>query len=151
MIENTNAKVYLSIYGDNFPIELLTELLKIQPTQAYTKGEEIIRQPNPNVMYSGKNFRQETAWELGIEYEETYDLEKPINEILVRLKNKEEIIKDFCKEYDLKCHFMLVIVIMNGETPSVVLNQEFLSMANHIEADIHFDLYAHPYESNFEG
>ncbi|MEK4251883.1 DUF4279 domain-containing protein [Paenibacillus sp. FSL W7-1287] len=150
MLEKTNARVYLRIYGDSFPIDLLTELLKIQPTQAYSKGEEIIRKPNPNVIYRGKHYRQESAWELSTEYEETYDLEKPIDEILIRLKNKEEIIKDFCKEYDLKCHFMIVIVIKNGETPSIVLNKELISIANYIEAEIHFDLYAHPYESEFD-
>ncbi|URN93817.1 MAG: DUF4279 domain-containing protein [Candidatus Pristimantibacillus lignocellulolyticus] len=149
-MENTNAKVYLSIYGESFPIKELSDILELEPTESYKKGDEILVKPSPHYHYEGRRFRKETSWELGTDYEETYELEEQINKVLIQLKNKEELITNFCEEYNLKCLFMIVIKMNNGETPVVGISHEFVKMAYQLGAEIHFDLYANPYKSDFE-
>jgi len=45
---------------------------------------------------------------------------------------------------------MIVIVINDGNTPALTINKDFIRMANHMGAEIHFDVYANPYESECE-
>jgi len=98
-VEKTNAKVYFSIFGDNFPIEMISKLLGLKPTHSYNKGEEIERKPNPNVTYTQKHYRKETRWELGTEYEETLDLNEQITKVIMQLESKEDVINEFCESY----------------------------------------------------
>ncbi|MDQ0059999.1 DUF4279 domain-containing protein [Paenibacillus harenae] len=149
-MKKTNAKIYFRLYGDDFPIETISNLLKLEPTNSHVKGEEIIRKPNPHVTYTKAHYKKDTIWEIGTEYEETFDLEEQIIKVIKQLENKEEIIDEICETYRLKCYFMIVIIINEGDTPAVTINKEFIRMANHIGAEIHFDIYANPYKSKLD-
>ncbi len=149
-MEKTSAQVYFTIYGDEFPIDYPTKLLELKPTLTYKKGEEIVRKHNPHVTYTLKHYRKETAWEIGTDYEETNDLDEQINKVLKQLKNKEEKLTELCRTYNLKCLFMIVIKINEGITPAVSINKDFIKLADKIGAEIHFDIYANPYKSEFE-
>lgn len=142
----TNAMVYFTIFGEDFPIDTVSDLLKLKPTLSYKRGEEIIRQPNPHVTFTGTMYRKNTAWNIGTEFEETIDLEVQINKVINQMKSNEEIIKEICRTYNLKCHFMIVLKINEGNTPAVTINHEFIRLANNIGAEIEFDLYANPYD-----
>ncbi|TVX94790.1 DUF4279 domain-containing protein [Cohnella terricola] len=149
-MEKTNAKVYFSIHGEEFPIERISNGLQLQSTHEHVKGEEIRRKPNSNVTYTKTTHWKDTAWEIGTEYEETHDLDEQINQVIKQLEGKEEIINQICKTYNLECYFMLVIKINEGNTPAISINKDFIRMANNIGAEIHFDLYANPYKSEFD-
>lgn len=45
---------------------------------------------------------------------------------------------------------MIVIKMNNGDTPGIVINHNFLRLANYLGAEIQFDLYANPYKSLFD-
>lgn len=40
-LDKTQVKVYFSLYGDDFPIDNVTEILGIKPTNSYKKGDVI--------------------------------------------------------------------------------------------------------------
>ena len=149
-MEKTNAKIYFSLYGDDFPIETVSNLLRLAPTHSHIKGDEIERKSNPHVTYTKTHYRKDTTWEIGTEYEETLDLEEQITKVIKQLERKEELINEICKKFILKCHFMIVIKIYEGYPPAITINNEFIRLANQIGAEIHFDIYANPYKSEID-
>ena len=150
-LNKTQVKVYFSLHGDDFPIDNVTESLGIRPTNSYKKGDVIVRKPNPNSVSTKVKHRKETAWELGTDYQESYDVKEQLNQILKPLKNKVSIINQFKTNYKLECDFSIVIIIENGDTPSLHLDIEQIEFANSIKAEFDIDLYANPYNDSFEG
>jgi hypothetical protein len=144
----TQVKVYFSLYGDDFPIDYVTESLGIEPTNTYKKGDSIVRKHKPNVVLTKTQFRQETAWELGTDYQESYDVKKQMDQIIRPLKNKTTIINQLKRKYKLECDFSIVIIMENGDTPSLHLDNEQIEFANSIKAEFDIDLYANPYNDN---
>ena len=61
-LDKTQVMVYFCLYGDEFPIDYVTETLEIEPTKTYKKGEVIVRPHNPNVISMKTLYRKETAW-----------------------------------------------------------------------------------------
>ncbi|MEH7451469.1 DUF4279 domain-containing protein [Gottfriedia acidiceleris] len=49
-MDQTNVMTYFEIKGDDFPKEYVTELLGINPTNFFIKGEEIKRTNNPKII-----------------------------------------------------------------------------------------------------
>lgn len=141
-MDKTQVMVYFSLYGDEFPIDYVTDKLGIQPTNSYRKGDLI---PNR----STKVYRKETSWDLGTEYEESIDVNDQLQKIKQQLQNKSSNINELIKAYSLACKFFIVIKIENGETPALYLSKEFIKFASIIEAEIDIDLYADPYESDY--
>lgn len=111
-MDKTQVMVYFSLYGDEFPIDYVTDKLGIQPTNSYRKGDLI---PNR----STKVYRKETSWDLGTEYEESIDVNDQLQKIMQQLQNKSSNINELIKAYSLACKFFIVIKIENGETPAL--------------------------------
>ncbi|WP_307414334.1 DUF4279 domain-containing protein [Neobacillus ginsengisoli] len=143
--------VYFSLYGDDFPVDSVTELLGINPTNSYKKGDVIEIKPNPNIVSTKVHYRKETAWELGTDYQESYDVKEQLNEVIKPLKNKAHIINQLKSKFSLECHFEIVIIMENGYTPAFYLNKEQIEFANSIKAEFDIDLYANPYNDTCEG
>jgi len=150
-LNKTQVKVYFSLYGGDFPIDKVTESLGIKPTNSYKKGDVIVRMPNPNIVSTKVKHRKETTWELGTDYQESNDVKEQLNQIIRPLKNKIAIINQFKTNFQLECGFSIVIIIENGDTPSLHLDKEQIEFANSIKAEIDIDLYANPYNDTFEG
>lgn len=149
-LDKTQVMVYFSLYGDEFPISYVTETLEIEPTKTYKKGEVIIRPHNPNVISTKTLYRKETAWELSTGYQESYDVKEQMDQILGPLKNKAAIINQLKTKYKLECKIIIVIIMENGDTPGLYFDNEQIEFANSIKAEIDFDLYANPYENDFD-
>lgn len=145
-MNKTQVKVYFSLYGDDFPIDNVTESLGIEPTNSYKKGDVILRKLNPNVVSAKVQFRNETVWELGTDYQESYDLKEQLDQVIRPLKNKAAIINQLKKNYKLECDFSIVIKLENGDTPAFHLDNEQIEFANSIKAEFDIDLYANPYD-----
>jgi hypothetical protein len=107
-LNKTQVKVYFSLYGDDFPIDNVTESLGIEPTNSYKKGDVILRKLNPNVVSTKVQFRNETAWELGKDYQESYDVKEQLDQVIRPLKNKAAIINQLKNNYKLECNFLIV-------------------------------------------
>ncbi|AGK54492.1 TPR domain-containing protein [Bacillus sp. 1NLA3E] len=145
-LDKTQVKVYFSLYGDDFPIDNVTEILGIKPTNSYKKGDVIPKKYNPNVVSTKVQFRKETAWEFGTDYQESNDVKVQLDHIIRPLKNKATIINQLKSKYNLECDFSIVIIMENGETPGLHLDNEQIEFANNIKAEFDIDLYANPYK-----
>ena len=140
-MDKTNVKAYFSVKADDFSIEDFTNVLGIKPTRTYKKGEVIKSKSNPNVATTGTHYRLHTSWELGTDYEESYDINKQLSFVLGQLEGKEEELNQLKKKYDLTYRFVLVIQIENNETPAMYLDSIFIHFADSIGAEVDFDLY----------
>ncbi|MCM3666271.1 DUF4279 domain-containing protein [Mesobacillus subterraneus] len=141
-MDNTRVMVYFSLYGDEFPLDYVSNKLKIEPTRSYRKGDLI---PNrPTAVY-----RKETSWDLGTEYEESFDVNEQLQKILQQLQNKSSIINELKKAYSLECKFFIVIKIEDGLAPALYLSKDIIKFASIIKAEFDIDLYANPYESDY--
>jgi hypothetical protein len=148
-LDKTKVKVYFSLFGEVFPIENVTKSLGIEPTTSYKKGDVIVRKHKQNVASKTVQFRKETVWELSTDYQESYDVREQLDQIISPLKNKATIINRLKSKYNLECDFSIVIIIENGATPSLHLDNEQIEFANSIKAEFDIDLYANPYRDNF--
>lgn len=142
-MEKTNVKVYFSAKADDFSIEYFTNVLGIRPTRAYKKGEAINRPSNPNVTSTGTHYRQYTSWELGTDYEQSYDISEQLDFVLNQLEGKEELLNQVRENYELAYRFTIVIQIENNEKPAMYLDRRFIHFADSIGADVDFDLYVY--------
>lgn len=73
-----------------------------------------------------------------------------MDQILGRLKNKAALINQLKMEYELECHFSIVVIMESGYTPGLHIDKEQIEFANSIKAEFDIDLYANPYDENFE-
>jgi hypothetical protein len=148
-LDKTQVMVYFSLYGDEFPIDYVTETLEIEPTKTYKKGDTIER-PFRKVTSTKTHYRLETAWELSTGYQESFDVKEQLDHILGLLKNKAALINQLKTEYELECHFSIVIIMENGYTPGLHIDNEQIEFANSIKAEFDIDLNANPYDENFD-
>ncbi|MEK4827749.1 DUF4279 domain-containing protein [Niallia sp. FSL W8-0951] len=124
----------------------MTEILGNKPTKSYKKGEVIAKKYNPNVVSTKVQFRKETAWKFGTDYQESYDVKEQLDQIIGPLKNKATIINQLKSKYNLECNFSILIIMENGETPGLQLDNEQIEFANSIRAEFDIDLYVNPYK-----
>lgn len=149
-MNTTHVMVYFSLFGNQFPIDCVTEILEIKPTNTYQKGDGIVRPHNSNVSSTKTHYRKETVWEVSTDYQESNDVNEQLDQILKLLKNKANIINRLKVDYHLECRFSIVIIIENGYTPSFQLTNEQITFANSINAEFDIDLYANPYDDTFK-
>ena len=149
-MDQTNVMTYFEIKGDDFPIEYVTELLGINPTNFYIKGEEIKRTNNPKIISTKRRFRTYTCWQVRTDYVEALDASIQAKEIIAPLFNKINELITIKKKYD--CHFILmqVPIIENGCCPAIGYDQEVINFCSKIGASIEIDLYANPYECDWD-
>jgi hypothetical protein len=133
-LDNTHVKVYFSILGDVFPIDVVTERLFLKPTESYYKGNVIRNEPFLLT-------RKETNWAYGTEYQESYDIMEQVNQVLVVLEERKEILIELSKEFEINYLFMIVICVRDGKGPAIYLDKRIVKFAGTINAEIHFDVY----------
>ena len=134
---------YFSATGDVFPVEAITNALRIEPTRTYKKDDVVARRDNPNLVSPKTLYRKETDWTLSTGYQESYDINNQLHVILQSLEGKTEQLKHLKKKYGLQFLFMVVIQVENNESPAMYLQKEIIDFASFIQAEIHFDLYIH--------
>ncbi|PAE39016.1 DUF4279 domain-containing protein [Bacillus sp. 7884-1] len=130
---------YFSAVGDEFPLEVVTNVLGIEPTKTYRKGDVI--ESNPNLVSTKIRRRIETDWTLSTGYQESYDINDQLNLIQKSVEGKTKELKQLKEKYSLEFLFMVVIQVENNETPSMYLQKDIIDFASIIQAEIHFDLY----------
>ena len=77
-------------------------------------------------------------------------MKEQIAQILGQLKSKSDTINHLKAEHNLECLFSIVIIMENGFTPGMHLDNQQIEFANSIKAEFDIDLYANPYKSNFD-
>ncbi|RRN71278.1 DUF4279 domain-containing protein [Peribacillus simplex] len=132
---------YFSVFGDEFPLEVVTDILGIEPTKTYKKGDIIEKINNLNLVSTKIRRRKETDWILSTGYQESYDINNQLNTILKSLEGKTKELKQLKEKYSLEFLFMIVIQVENDEKPAMYLQKNIIDFASLIQAEIHFDLY----------
>ncbi|MFD4820914.1 DUF4279 domain-containing protein [Peribacillus butanolivorans] len=132
---------YFSVFGDEFPLEVVTDILGIEPTKTYKKGDIIEKINNPNLVSTKIRRRKETDWTLSTGYQESYDINNQLNTILKSLEGKTKELKQLKEKYSLEFLFMIVIQVENDEKSAMYLQKNIIDFASLIQAEIHFDLY----------
>jgi hypothetical protein len=139
IFDKTQVMVYFSLFGDEFPINKVTERLGITPTETYKRGDLI-----PNRSFA--HYRKETSWDLGTVYTVSLDVNDQLQQILDKLQDKSSIINEIKENYSIECKFFIVIRIEKGNTPALYLKKDIIKFASSIEAEFDVDLYANPYD-----
>ncbi|MEN2768020.1 DUF4279 domain-containing protein [Ornithinibacillus xuwenensis] len=146
--KKTEIQVYICLYGDDFPLEEVTEKLGIEPTNTVKKGDEIIP-PNGKINPDFRRYYTQTSWELETGYQENVDLEDVMNQIVGKLRSKIFVINELRKKYDLTSHIQVVLHVENGQMPILTLNKKLISFAHQIQTEyIDFDCYVMPFDEN---
>ncbi|MED3690008.1 DUF4279 domain-containing protein [Peribacillus butanolivorans] len=145
-MKKTQVRVYFSLFGDEFPIDEVTDRLGIIPTLTYKKGELINR--SNDYTRDFPLYRKETVWDLDTSYQDSYDVKEQMDQILIPLKNKTVILNQLKVDYKLECKISIVIIMENGDTPGLYLDNEQIEFANSVKAEFDIDLYANPYEDD---
>ncbi|KGR76281.1 DUF4279 domain-containing protein [Ureibacillus sinduriensis] len=135
-MEKTYLCAYILFSGnDDFPLEVITERLGIQPTLAWKVGER--RYPNlPN-----HPLQSYTGWKFEIQNKETLDTENVLRPLLETFQSKTDVINELKEELFIDVHLELVIQIYDGYTPALVIYPEFSKFAAEINAYLDVDLY----------
>ncbi|GGG78247.1 DUF4279 domain-containing protein [Paenibacillus radicis (ex Gao et al. 2016)] len=137
--DQTKVMAYFMIYGDKFLPDNISSKLGITPTKQHLKGDII--SPHPQLRNSRTMYRNETVWELSTGYQNSYDINDQINELLDSLESKQNALLEIKRNKSTSFMFMIVIQVRNEETPATYLKSRFLNFATAIGAEIHFDLY----------
>ena len=140
-MEQTQVMVYFSMFADEFPLDAVTKQLGIEPTESYKKGD-IIKKISP----TENHVRSYTCWKLSTGYQESLDVGEQMDMIIDQIGDKSAIINDLKRQFGLDCRFTIVIIMNNGYTPGLYLNQSIIAFANSINADFDIDLYANSYD-----
>ena len=140
-MEQTQVMVYFSMFADEFPLEMVTKHLGIEPTDSFKNGD-IIKKISPTENY----VRSYTCWKLSTGYQESLDVSEQMDMIIAQIGNKSAIINNLKKQFGLECRFTIVIIMNNGFTPGLYLDQSIIAFANSINADFDIDLYANSYD-----
>ena len=135
-MDKTRLYAYIQFSGnDDFPLEILTNRLGIQPTETWKAGE--LRNPK----YPNHPIQLYTAWIYKIEGKETVDTKDVLLPLLNAFKSKTKIINQLKEELVLDVKLELVIEIFNGHTPAFVIYPEFSRFAGEIDAFLDVDMY----------
>ncbi|PEL14406.1 hypothetical protein CN601_00590 [Bacillus sp. AFS017336] len=149
-MDHTSVMTYFEIKGDNFPIEYVTKLLEINPTNSYIKGEEIITTRKRKIIPIKRRYRTYTSWKLSTNYIETLDANKQAKEIIGSLLSKVNELIAIKRIYECEFVLMQVPIIENGCCPAIWYDQDVINFCSKIEASIEIDLFANPYESDWD-
>jgi hypothetical protein len=115
---------------DDFNPSELTQILQIEPTLAYHKGDMIF----------DNLYRKETCWRLETPRIITFEFEQVFQLLMDILKDKTEILKKYMVENSLSIIIYPVIVVSNN-MPSILITKEIAEILLMLNATIEFDMY----------
>ena len=143
-MEKTHLYAYIDFRGkddiDDFPVEVVTEILGVQPTTVLRKGERI----------NDVHTRFFTSWQYKSEVLETLDVDDVLLPILHVFQDKTDLINRLKEELNLNVQIELVITMIDGHTPGLVISPEFSRFASAINAFIDIDMYVYPFSESEE-
>lgn len=126
----TNVNVEFNIIGDYFNPDVVTQILNLEPTDSYIKGDM--------GRYATK---KETCWSIETGYYESFDISEQINLMLKTISEKKETLKRLKTQLDVEYLFMIVINIEDNKGPAMIFESLIIEFANYIGAEIHVDYY----------
>jgi hypothetical protein len=138
-MEKTNLYAYIHFTGkddiDDFPVEVVTEMLGVQPTTILRMGERI----------NDVHTRSFTMWRYESGTIETLDTDDVLLPLLNVFQYKTDTINRIKEELNLNVRIELVINIINGYTPGLTISPEFGKFLSSIDASLGVDMYVYPF------
>ena len=122
----------LTITGDVFNSAEITDILLINPTKYWGKGD---------VKPHSAGYREYTLWKFDTDYIESLNIETQTTVILNLFKPKIQILKSLAESKKLEYGCSIVIKIRNNQVPSMTFNQDFINFIYEIGAVVDIDLY----------
>jgi len=123
-------KVYFSIFGNEFNLNVFNKIIGVIPSDTYIKGE------------MGKYARyKETSWSYVIEEYENLNLDDLTRRLLRIFDNKKELLKKYAEKNNLEIRFSVVFNIYDSIIPSLYIDKKFLNFLSFLNCDIDFDGY----------
>ena len=137
-MDSTTLYAYIQFTGnDDFPLDVVTERLNVQPTRTWKVGDRVNEHTPLERFY--------TCWKYESEKLETLDPEEVLRPILDVFKLKVDVINQLKEQLDLSVHIELVIIMENGDTPGLVIYPELSAFAAAIDAFIDIDMYVNSF------
>ncbi|WP_277584925.1 DUF4279 domain-containing protein [Psychrobacillus antarcticus] len=136
-MNKTSLYAYILFSGnDDFPFDVVTDRLNLQPTKTCKVGERV--KPNHPI---NQLVHSNTGWYFEIETKESLDTEDVLRPLLEVFQTKTDTINQLKEELNLDVHLELVIQIYDGYTPALVIYPEFSKFAAKIDAFLDVDMY----------
>ena len=123
----------LVTYNDDVDFDAITESLDVLPSNMRRITDFPMQSINLGVA--------ENEWVVSIENNECLAIWKPVKQLQIMFQNKESLIKEICKKYDMKAILVIVINMEEGNGPEIVLSQENIKFLSDIGAEVDFDIY----------
>lgn len=131
-MESTKVLCEFRIIGEDFPVDNVTEVLNIKPTETYCIGEKMT--------YTSKKYNH-TEWMYSTGYIETLDIDCQLKKIINIFELKSEKLIQIRQKYSLDICIEIVILIENNEPPAIYFDDEVIKFASKIGAVIDVDTY----------
>ena len=131
-MDKTKVSVSFSIYGDDFDLNDVIKRMKIKPTETRIKGL---------LPEGGKRESIETSWMISTKEEHSFDINDQLNELIVLLEPKKDILVIIKKDFQVNFVFLILIKIENNEKPAIYFDTKTLNFINGINAEIEVDYY----------
>ena len=145
-MDKTSLYAYILLSGnDDFPLDVVTERLGVQPTKTWKVGERV--KPNHPM---NQSLRSYTGWRFEINTKESLDTEDVLRPLLEVFQTKTDTINQLKEELNLVVHLELVIQIYDGYTPGLVIYPEFSKFAAEINAFLDVDMYVFSFNESDE-
>lgn len=137
-MKSTLVKATFVMGSEEISPESISERIGINPNLSGKKGEIV----------NGKMPYPDSFWEVFTKREASLDVSDQIKKIIKILKPSFQKLKDLIEEYQLTPLLSVLIVIDNGEAPSLSLSREEISFFNNLNTEMDFDIYANPYNDS---
>lgn len=134
-MEKTQVKVEFYITSKELSVSEMVNLLKCEGDFSGDKND---------VLKNGC-LRGESFIEFSTEYEDSLDICEQYNKVLVRIESIKKNILPVLEEGKVWCHVCIVIKVENGDTPAMIINNQFINLLNEMRAEIEFDMYVNSY------
>lgn len=140
-MNKSSLYAYIQFIGNvDFPLDVVTERLSVQPTKTGKVGERVMPDyPINKLVHRG------TSWRYEIDTIETLDSTEVLHPLLEIFQSKTETINKLKDEFNLDVILALVIQIYDGQTPGLVVDPEFSKFASEIKAFLDIDMYVYPF------
>lgn len=131
-MNQTSIRVYLSIFGEVFDPDTLTDLVGITPTGTGIKSQ---------LSDSKRTTNKDTFWDLSVGPVNSLFLEEVNDSLLKKIKGSESIIFQYMTEHNLLAKFNIILEIVDGQTASLYFNRAFLKCIEQLQAEVDIDTY----------
>ncbi|MBE1442607.1 DUF4279 domain-containing protein [Paenibacillus sp. OAS669] len=131
---STKVSAEFSIIGDTFDPKIVTDMLGLNPTGSYVKGE----------LVTGKNLvRKESCWFIKTEHEPSLDVNEQLEKIIKLINGRKKKLIELRNQIVVDYKFFIVIKIEENQVPAIFLSSDIVEFAGNIQAEIEFDVYIH--------